>query len=188
MPKKFLLKNRRLLLAGAVIIVAGGAFGLTHWLHHRASPKTATVTPMGPETPQVSQAQPTNSAPSSPQTSATTNTPAVPADQTKVNASLTAPSGQLNKKTVSLGSNDPKTNPSLDATCQTLAGATCVVKVTGPSGQTATITDDYHDGQGSFVFDWSASGYATGTWQVELIATKDGQTGTANIGPLTVGP
>lgn len=190
MPKKLSLKNRRLLLAGAAIVVVGGGLGLAY-LRHRTTPaKTATVTPMGPETPQVDKTQPTADNPSSPPTQAA-NSPALATDQTKTDASLGSPSGQLagtqpppNGSTAAV----TRAAPSLSATCLTLAGATCVVQLTDPNGATATVNPSSNNDQGNFTFSWSAGGYATGTWQVKLVATKAGQTGTANIGPLTVEP
>lgn len=188
MPKKWALpKPKILILISTIGLLAIVLIGL---LIKDNFHKTKVVTPKGPESPQVdATAQPSSSASTPSKGSSTpTQSTSVPTDPSGQNATLTPPGGQLNKKLVSKSASQSDSNPSLEANCLTLAGAVCIVQVTSPSGQASAISPSYSDGQGSFLFDWSAKDYATGIWQVKLIATKNGATGTSNIGPLEVRP
>ncbi len=89
-------------------------------------------------------------------------------------SSIGKPSGQLlSNHTVSLSGNSSE-----ESACQTVAGATCDIRLTGPNGTVKTLGAKAVDANGSAIFDWNAAsvGLSPGKWTVEAVASKGGDT------------
>lgn len=126
------------------------------------------------------------------QDSTTPNQPASPANtspNSTPSSSIPEPTGQLlSKHRVSLSSTSPETGPDENSTCQTVTGATCDIKLTGPDGSVKYLGAQSVDAQGGAVFEWNAKniGLSVGRWKVEAVATKDGSFATSDPDYLEV--
>lgn len=94
-------------------------------------------------------------------------------------ASLASPNGVLlSTHNISL-SGSGNSAPSLNSTCQAAVDATCDIRLTGPDGITQKLLGAKAvDQWGGANFYWNATGLGLtpGSWKVEAISTKDGQT------------
>lgn len=185
MPKIRISKRRLLILVPSVVVLAGLLIIVAL---SKNKPKVATIVPK--DTSGSAQTHSATGKGASTQAPApTTSNPTPPTDTTRASASLTAPSGQLGGTQPppnNQGAAISKASPNITANCATLAGASCIVRLTSPTNQVLTISPSTNDGQGNFTFNWSGQDYQSGTWKVELVATKGGATGSADIGPLVV--
>ncbi len=111
------------------------------------------------------------------------------ATSSQANSALAAPQGQASHTIVSKSAADQAENsPRVEVTCLTGAANDCVVRLTSPSNDVIVVKNNYSDHQGNFIFEFNAKNYQLGKWQMELVATKDGQEAVTNIGPLEVTP
>lgn len=77
----------------------------------------------------------------------------------------------------------------MESTCRSVAGASCYIQATKGS-QVITVSvsktigsDSASDG---VVLDWDANKLSTGTWSIQAVATKDGQTAISDAQNLKV--
>ena len=92
----------------------------------------------------------------------------------------------LNVHSISLSATSGPTSPNLISTCQTIASASCSLRVVGAT--TFTIKPTSSDGNGQFSFEWNAKtiGLTAGDWTVQLEASDNGQTATSDTETLHV--
>jgi activator of HSP90 ATPase len=97
-------------------------------------------------------------------------------------STLAKPTGQL------YNTNPVKRTDTVESTCQTVFGAKCGLQLTGSSGTIVTVTPINVDNSGSTLIEWKPSSYgvADGTWKVQLLATKDGQSSLSDAYNLTI--
>lgn len=182
---KKLSKNQKIGLIIAVVVVLLGAGAFAFYKSNDKSSNTAY--PESPTAEQVANGSPetkySTTGGGSESESSNTTTPSTSTSPVK------APQGQASHTIVSKSADAQAENsPNIEVTCITSAGNTCIVRLTSPSGQVSTINNSYDDKAGNFIFNWSAKSYATGNWKMELVATKNGQEASTNIGPLVVQP
>jgi cytoskeletal protein RodZ len=185
-------QNKRLMILTiglvAVILAAIAVLALTRG--KKLDNSTGTVTPKGPQADSSQSAsQGDNSQGSSQTGSNTSSSNNLPTDTSGQSAPLTAPSGQPNHTIASKSAPDQdEKSPNIEVNCLTLASATCVLQLTSPGGQVSSLSASSHDGQGGFIFNFSVKNYATGTWKMELMATKDGKSANTKLPNLQVEP
>ena len=118
--------------------------------------------------------------------STATSTQPNPPAQTKTGQTTTS----IGKPTVTLSNHNVSLSGSTteDSTCQTVAGATCDIRLTGPNGAVKTLGVKAVDGYGGadFVWDVKKEGLAAGQWQVQAVASKGGDTEVSAAENLTV--
>lgn len=165
------MKKKRtliILISTVVVLLAGGIFVLVE--HNKKSTIQANQ----------SQTQSKNPGGATTQTATTPDTN----NTATTTRSLPTPTGQiLSSATTSLSS-----GAMLESTCQTVSGATCDLKLTSPDGTIKYVGAKPVDSSGQVLFDWSAKqiGLSTGTWKVQAITQKDGQTAESPSYNLTV--
>ena len=96
----------------------------------------------------------------------------------------------IGKPTVTLSNHNVSLSGSTteDSTCQTVAGATCDIRLSGPNGVTKTLGAKSVDAYGGadFVWDVKSQGLTPGQWQVQAVASKGGDTEVSAAEVLTV--
>ncbi len=105
-------------------------------------------------------------------------------------ATIQPPFGQFsNKSTLSLSSTNPQTGPDMSSTCSGIPGASCEIRLLGPSGQTNIVDQKTLDDYGGAEFIWNAAslGLTPGQWTVLATTVDFGQTKTSAL-TLTVMP
>jgi|GEM_PF-1662247 len=184
-PRKLNKRTTGLLILLLVVVAGGAVYAMTR----PSSSSTGNVTTPQPKGPQTDKTYPS----ASPAKSGTpaTPTPVVTSNPSHpVSATLAKPTGQtLNKHTISLSSNDLQNNAAMTTSCQTVIGGLCGLTFSGPGGAVKQV-DPSATQSGGNQFDWNAKtlGLAPGTWQVQLLATYNGQTGVGDASQLMVNP
>ncbi len=191
MLKKLTHKQRIFALGGlaALVVVAGTALVITARSQNKAA--STTVNPSGSTASSPNDTSTAKGSSGSSAPAATSSQLAKQSSPTTAAASstLTAPQGQANHTIVSKSAGEQAENsPNMEVTCLTSSGNNCVVRLTSPKGQVSIINNTHNDKQGNFIFDWSAKSYETGSWKMELVASRDGQEAAVSIGPLQVTP
>lgn len=184
---KKIYKNKKvlILLTAIAIIVVGGAvyikFGQRHYGTDTTTQTHSTATKQYAAT---SDSGKTNGTAGKSSASPSSN-----GQSAGSNGSLPAPTGQLlNKQAISLSSGSPETNADIESICQTIAQATCDIRLTGPNGQVKTVGARNTGSSGAVIFDWNAQtvGLTPGKWAVQAVATQNNQTGTSHTEYLQV--
>lgn len=177
-------QQKVIILAGVAAMVLIGVAGYLKLTQPK--PLAGSIPPPPAQTGQspgsASNAGPAHDTPA-PTATPTTTSPSSPGTK------LAAPTGQLlSNHSVSLSSTTPESKPDEDSTCQTVLGATCDIRLTGPSGQVITLGAKSVNDQGGVEFVWNAKdkGLTPGRWKVEAVATKDGQGATSSPDYLQV--
>lgn len=174
-------------MLGGVLIASGlGVFVIYSSRKHASNTAVVPKQEQQPGTPTTA----TNTTPSTTPSTATTNPSSNESSAGTASASSTlpAPTGQIvNVDQISLSADiKSSTSPALISTCQTIVGASCTLKISG--AQTYTIQPTSSDGNGQFSFEWNAKtvGLTPGSWNVQAIASKGGQTSSSGIEVLHV--
>lgn len=175
----------------AALLILGLGIGSWIMIANRNIPKTpAEISRDGagggkPRQQTDSSAQPQSDSPASSQNSPT-------ASSASAN-SIPKPTGQLlSKHTVSLSSVAGETSPDEESTCQSVSGATCEIKLTGPNGMVKYVgrksMQDQNNGNSIAIYNWNAKdlGLTAGRWKVEALASYGGATATSDPDYLRV--
>ena len=205
MKKSVVRKDLPLIITG---LVACGLVGVAAYVHiNHKSPKAANTTPasnsvLTPKSANGVASHPgagaagTSNTDSSTAAATTTHAtpPPAPTDPQYNSTTLAKPTQTFNKSHTPISLNETDQSkpdyPSLDSTCQSLAGATCEIHavngttdvlVAGP----VTITDTT-----GVDLPWNAKtkGLSAGVWQIIAIAKANGQTASSEPVNLTVNP
>lgn len=179
-----------LILVAVVLITVAGVLKLRQYRQSYSKP----FTPPPPVTSQ-SEASKNEAAgrPGGPEADNTTpSRPATaPTDPKYAGTSLPKPTGQLvSNHAVSLSSTAPESKPDEASACQTVAGATCDIRLTGSDGTVKLLGAKTVDSRGGVAFEWNAAtlGLKTGKWKVEAVAFSGSQTAVSEPDYLQVSP
>lgn len=166
-------QNHRSIYMIAAVVVALLVVGLLLYWHHHSQKAVVLTTSQKGETSTTDNAKspdvynPTPDVPGG-STGGTNGTPP--------STNLPAPSGTfISAHHVTLSS-----APLLNSTCNTVVGATCEIQFS-KDGVTKSLTAKASDKDGTVSWDWKLQdiGLTQGTWQIEAIATLNGQIQTA---------
>ncbi len=173
------LLTKKVVIIGGVAALALASAAFLYSRNQTPPTETPTNTPADQGSNSSTDNNPSNTPPPATKPATTPTTPtATPKTQT-----LPKPTGQLlSNHSVSLSGNSDE-----ESACQTVVGAKCNIKLTGPGGGIYLGAQSV-DSNGATIFDWNAKQrhLTVGQWKVEAIATKNGQTATSNPEYLTV--
>lgn len=102
-------------------------------------------------------------------------------------STLAKPLGQILNNSAIRQSDE---STAMESTCRSVAGAVCYVRAQ-MAGTTIILSDSKTIPEGSsdgVIFDWDAKKLSVGTWQVQLVASKNGQTSLSDSATLEVKP
>lgn len=192
--KKINTKKRKLIIIVVIIILLIGVMAIleltntTHFFHKSNTGSSTITTP----TPTTTSKSTSENKTVNPSTGSVTNNSVTGANSstktsapTSTSATLTAPYGSFvsNHKPGQNGSNTQE-----QSTCLTTPGATCYIQFTNGS-IVKTLAVGTADSDGAVYWNWdvSSAGFTTGSWQIEAIASLNGQTmSTSDQIPLVV--
>ncbi len=181
--KKYLAGSAFALFIVIAIIAGLELSNTTHLFHKKSSqPISASAYTKGePSTSSSKSSMTTNS------TSSTSNsTSSEPGDQksssgggSSADTTLLVPSGDFVSNHSPNLSNSPAPNE-ISSVCTTTPGATCTITFT-KDGVTKSLPQQTTDRGGSTYWDWKLQtvGLTVGTWQINAVATLNGQTKSA---------
>ncbi|MCL4357663.1 hypothetical protein M1512_02075 [Patescibacteria group bacterium] len=175
-------KKQKILISIAFIILAV-AIGVVSY-YSFASKKTYTSTaPATPKSPPAIKSKGTNSSNSQQAPTTITNTQTSPSSaksapsSNQVSGSLETPYGQF------VSNNSPSMGSYEESECETTPGASCYIDFVSSSGKTISLQTETTNSQGVAAWSWYVSsqmGFGPGTWNIQAIASLNGQTKTAS--------
>jgi hypothetical protein len=160
-------------IAVVLILVVGLAVLAAYGRRKAAKTVSASPSPVSTAASPAVTVQPGQSINPGTETSTPSASPTSAASTRPVASTMAAPTGQLlSSSSVSLSGSNAE-----ESVCQTVIGATCLIFVTSPAGQTASFAAPSTDDQGGHLVDWTAKQYAdaAGIWKIYAQASLNGQ-------------
>lgn len=174
--------NKKLVSFTALALLVITAGSLAYW-HYQNKPSQEVI----PSSPSSSAAKPK----SSPDTQTANN----PAASDKQIAASNSSGVSSNTQNPTNGTGQPPIVPNGNfvsnhgspaypagaetSACNTTPGASCYIEFVN-GNDTKTLDSQITDSNGSTIWNWDASSFPSGTWQITAVATLNGQTKTAS--------
>lgn len=177
------MKTKYIVIIIIVIVLAGGSLALykSHvFSNNKATSGVIPAKHLKGSPSETSKSAPSQTAPSSQNTNTASSKSSSTSQPSSVTATtqsnLLAPFGNF------VSNHNPQLSGSLSnegSVCNTTPGAKCYIQFT-QNGVIKTLPVETADSNGSVFWSWnvSQSGFTTGKWQIEAIATLDGQSKT----------
>ncbi|HEX7260088.1 MAG TPA: hypothetical protein VF272_04125 [Candidatus Saccharimonadia bacterium] len=177
-------KNKTIITALVIIALVALSGAAYVKVGQKPAEQTATNAETSASTPSPGPAGPAHDTPTSASPAASTPqpNPSHPASTT-----LAKPIGPNNNtSSVSLSG-----ATSMESVCRSVPGASCYIQAS-KSGATIRVSDakivGSSAGSDGVIFSWDAKQLSAGQWQIQAIATKDGQTAASDSQLLRVQP
>lgn len=179
-----------------LLLVAGGIYFFL--IRQDTQPITSGVIKASSPTASKSSSSANNQSSAAIDSTASTNSTSSAASTKALAGSSTAPSdGSLDSPPTGTFVSDHSPNldgsphpSSEESACNTAPGASCYIQFT-KNGIVKTLPTKTADSNGSVIWDWDVklAGFTTGNWQINAVASLNGQTQTATDNmPLVVTP